>query len=91
MAIRKMKMRAWQKASAAALDKPLWDKLNGASPGGLAAELGISRQAVHQAVHRGLLDAVIVVDDHSEELRLFMIPQYSVEAYKARRAARKAG
>jgi len=86
-----MKMRAWQKATAAAIDKPSWGKLNGASPGGLAAELGISRQAVHQAVQRGLLDALIVVDDNSEELRLFMIPEHSVEAYKARRAARKAG
>ena len=90
MAIRKMKMRAWQKALAASVDKPSWATLNGDSPGGLAAQLGISRQAVHQAVRRGLLDAVIVVDDQSEELRLFMIPQASAEAYKARRAARKA-
>jgi hypothetical protein len=86
-----MKMRAWQKATAAALDKPLWGKLNGDSPGSVAAELGISRQAVHQAVHRGSLDAVIVVDDNSEELRLFMIPAESVEAFKARRDHRKAG
>lgn len=91
MALRKMKMRAWQKATAAALDKPSWAKLNGASPGTVAAELGISRQAVHQAVHRGYLDAVIVVDDDSEELRLFMIPEPSLAAYKARREQRKTG
>lgn len=91
MAIRKMKMSAWQKANAAAFGKPAWGKLNGDSPGGLAGQLGISRQAVHQAVRRGLLDAVIVVDDNTEELRLFMIPQSSAEAYKARRSARKAG
>ena len=92
MALRKMKMRAWQRATAAALDKPSsWAQLNGTSPGTVAAELGISRQAVHQAVHRGYLDAVIVVDDDSEELRLFMIPQPSLDAYKARRQRRLAG
>jgi len=91
MAIRKMKMRAWQKATAAALDKPSWGKLNGTSPGTVAAELGISRQAVHQAVHRGDLDAVIVVDDGSEELRLFMIPQDSIEAFRVKRETRRAG
>lgn len=91
MAIRTMKMRAWQKATAAALGKPAWEYLNGYSPGGVAAQLGISRQAVHQAVHRGQLDAVIVNDDDSGELRLFMIPKPSLEAYRARREQRKAG
>lgn len=84
MAIRKMKMRAWQKATAAAIDKPSWGKLNGDSPGGVANSLGISRQAVHQAIRRGSLDALIVVADDSEELRLFMIPSESVEAFKKR-------
>lgn len=91
MALRKMKMRAWQRASAAALDKPLWEKLNGASPGGVAAELGISRQAVHKAVQRGDLDAVLIIDDITDELRLFMIPQASIEAFRAKREQRKAG
>ena len=83
MAIRTMKMSAWQKATAAALGKPAWDNLNGYSPGGAAVELGMSRQAVHQAVRRGSLDAVIVNDDVTGELRLFMIPKPSIEAYKA--------
>ena len=74
-----MKMSAWQKATAAALGKPAWDNLNGYSPGGAAVELGMSRQAVR----RGSLDAVIVNDDVTGELRLFMIPKPSIEAYKA--------
>ena len=89
MAIRKMKMLAWQKATAAALGKPSWQALNGRSPGGVADELGVSRQAIHNAVHRGQLDAVLVVDDRTEELRLFMIPEPSLEAYKARREQRR--
>lgn len=84
-----MKMKQWQRAMAAALDKPAWAKLNGASPGGVAAELGISRQAVHKAVHRGDLDAVIVRDDRTDELVLFMIPEPSLEAFKAKREQRK--
>ena len=91
MAIRKMKMSAWQKANAAALNKPSWSKLNGASPGGVAAELGISRQAVHKAIHRGDLDALIVQDDVTDELRLFMVLQPSIEAFKAKREQRRAG
>ena len=89
MAIRTMKMRAWQRAVAAALDKPSYDKLNGWSPGGVAANLGISRQAVHKAVHRGDLDAVIVRDDRTDELVLFMIPAASVDAFRAKREQRK--
>jgi hypothetical protein len=33
------------------------DKVVGPSPGGAAAELGVSRQAVHRAIDRGTLDA----------------------------------
>jgi hypothetical protein len=84
-------MRAWQRAIASALDKPAWEKLNGWSPGGVAAELGITRQAVHQAVKRGQMDAVIVRDDRTDEMVLFMIPDYSVQAYKQRREQRRAG
>lgn len=91
MAIRKMTMKQWQKATAAAHGKPSWAALNGTSPGGVAATLGISRQAVHKAIHRGDLDAIIVNDDITGELRLFMIPAASEQAFKAKREQRKAG
>lgn len=91
MAVRKMTMRAWQKAVAPTLGKPAYFKLNGTSPGGVANALGVSRQAIHAAVHRGDLDAVIVVDDKDGELLLFMILEDSVEAFKAKREQRKAG
>lgn len=91
MAIRKMTMRTWQKAVAATLGKPGWEKINGYSPGGVASVLRISRQAVHQAIRRGQMDALIVNDDETGELRLFMIPEASVEAYRAHRDQRKTG
>jgi len=97
MAIRVMNQRQWEKATDAALDKPSekgeFAKLNGYSPGWVAAYLRISRQAVHQAIHRGDLDAVIVQGEPGEGRRLkwFTIPLESVLAFKAKRQMRNAG
>lgn len=89
MAVRKFSLDRWLKAVAQADGKPSAAELNGLSPGGVASQLEISRQAVHQAVHRGDLDAVIVTDDDGK-LRMFLIPLYSVERFKAKRQARSA-
>ena len=62
-------------------------ELLGWSPGGAAAQLGISRQAVHKAIHRGDLDAIIINDDDGK-LRLFMIPDASLQAFAERRSRR---
>lgn len=86
--IRKIPVAQWSKLTEAALGKPAWKQLNGPSPGGVAAILGISRQAVHKAVHRGDLDAVIVTD--GGKLRMFMITEDSIEAFKAKRERRLA-
>ena len=87
--IRKMQVSTWSKLTDAALGKPAWKQLNGPSPGGVAAILGISRQAVHKAVHRGDLDAVIVYN--GARLQMFMITEDSIEAFKAKRERRLAG
>lgn len=55
-------------------------KLLGDSPGGVAGQLGISRQAVHGLIRRGRLDTVEVYD--GVKLAFYVIPQPSVEAYK---------
>lgn len=81
MAVRKFSIDRWVKAVAASYGKPAHGELNGDSPGSVAAELGISRQAVHQAVQRGALDAIIV-NDARGKLQMFMIPRASVERYK---------
>jgi len=87
MAVRKMTLAAWQKACATTHGKPSWHELNGNSPGGVASDLGISRQAVHKAIARGDLDAVIVSDTRGRML-MFMIPQRSVETFRLIRGKR---
>lgn len=83
MAIRKMNAKLWQKLTSESDAQRA--KLLGWSPGGAAAELGISRQAVHKAIHRGDLDAVIVTNERTGRLSMFMIPDASLQAFKARR------
>lgn len=88
MAIRKMNTKLWNKLTAES--EAYRAKLLGLSPGGAAAELGISRQAVHKAIRRGDLDAVIV-NNEDGSLSMFMIPEDSVQAFKARREQRQTG
>ena len=85
MAVRKFSIDRWIKAVASAHGKPAAAELNGLSPGGVASQLEISRQAVHQAVHRGDLDAIIV-NDGNGKLRMFMITASSIERFKQKRA-----
>lgn len=53
--------------------------LNGLSPGGAAAYLGVHRQSIHTAVKRGKLDAVRVVEDG--ELKCIYITNDSIKRY----------
>jgi hypothetical protein len=88
MALTKIGFKRWEKlVHESALERA---KLLGWSPGGAAAELGISRQAVHKAIHRGDLDAVIV-NGEDGRLRAFMIPEESLRAFADRRAQKRAG
>jgi len=61
---------------------------NGYSPGGAAEALGITRQAVHQAVHRGTLDCLRLTDPNGHLLAV-IIPHSSLEHYR-KHYARKA-
>lgn len=88
MAIRKMNSRLWQKLTTES--EAHRAKLLGWSPGGAAAQLGISRQAVHKAIRRGDLDAVIVNNDEGR-LSMFMIPDDSLRAFQAKRDQKLAG
>lgn len=89
MALRVMKLSRWSKLNDV---HPLEDPraVNGLSPGGVAVELGISRQAVHQAIARGDLDAVKVVADHDpDRMVMFNVTQHSVGRYRQLREARR--
>lgn len=84
--LRKMKASRWQ----ALTDESDREraKLLGWSPGGAAAELGVTRQAIHYAIRRGDLEAVMVTDDATGQLQMFMIPDASLQDYKRKREAR---
>ena len=56
MAWREMEVLQWAKALVDEKD------VNGDSPGGAAARLGVSRQYVHKLIDQGELDAVRVVN-----------------------------
>jgi len=79
MAIRKIQVSAWLKLSDAG-DPSMKDFMKGPSPGGAAAELGISRQAVHNAIHAGKLEALAVYD--GKRLSHYTISSSSLAAYR---------
>lgn len=86
MAIKKLPVKEWQKLVAESERRHA--ELAGDSPGGVARQLGCSRQFVHSLIRRGLLDAVALYE--GRELVAYMIPQPSVDAYlRTRRAALK--
>ena len=55
--------------------------MNGLSPGGAAAELGITRGGVHKAIDRGLLEAFKVERVEGKMMAIF-IPQRAIDAYQ---------
>jgi len=76
-----MQLATWQKMLEKA-GAPRAD-LEGLSPGAAAAELGITRQAVHNAIARGRLEAIeIRVRD---QLVMFLITQRSIDEYRRTR------
>jgi hypothetical protein len=56
--------------------------LNGWSPGWVAARLGVTRQALHNAIRRNTLSATRVLDDHSGKLLAIYIPQREIDHYE---------
>ena len=62
-------------------------KLLGRTVTEAAAELGISRQAVHKAIRAGHLRSVVVKSFEGRELQRF-IAQVDLEAFKAKREKR---
>lgn len=79
MPITKMQFQRWQRLIEAG-DPTVQDYSEGPSPGGAAAELGITRQAVHKAIHRGELDVLAVY--RGDRLSHYTISVSSLKAYK---------
>lgn len=91
MAIRRMQRSTWEKLVTES-DKH-HDELLGPSPGGAAAELGISRQAVDKAVKAGHLEAIAVYEGlrrthlsiSKRSLRLYKDYRKALEAARSKR------
>jgi hypothetical protein len=80
MPIRRIQLKEWKRLIEAN-DPTTQDYSEGPSPGGAAAELGISRQGVHKAIRRGELEVLAVYD--GRRLSHYTISQSSLAAYKA--------
>lgn len=80
MSVRKIQLKDWMTAIEAG-DPVTQDYSGGPSPGGAAAELGISRQAVHDAIKRGDLEALAVY--RGRRLSHYTISVSSLRRYKA--------
>lgn len=78
MAVRKITVKEWNRLVEA--NDPSIADLSGPSPGGAAAELGISRQAVHKAIRRGALDALAVYE--GKKLSHYTISVASIARYR---------
>lgn len=87
MAIKRIQVKRWEQLTEAG-EPTMQDLSFGPSPGAAAAELGISRQAVHLAIRRGDLDALAVY--RGERLLFFTISKSSLERFKQIRTLRRA-
>lgn len=85
--IKKLTVRQWTALTSEG--EAALASLSGTSPGGAAAELGITRQAVHKAVLRGDLDMIHVIDERTGKLVMNMIPPDSIKAFKLKRKLQK--
>ena len=84
---RTITLKDWMRKVRREGDTPLeTSKMQGPSPGGVATEFGLTRQAVHAAIRRGDLDAWRVVDDATGKLRAIIITSESVTRYRTLRS-----
>jgi hypothetical protein len=88
MAIRKFTRDRWIRAVNAAPDEQALRRLHGDSPGSVAARFGMSRQAIHQHINAGNLDAIVVTEPDGSTW-MILIPDHAIEAFEQRRAQRK--
>lgn len=72
-----------------AADTPTQNRSAGPSPGGAAAELGVTRQAVHKLIRSGDLEAMGVYE--GRKLLFYIVDPASLASYRERRKERLLG
>src|SRR5690606_34859940 len=84
-----MTVREWQDLCAKLGSQDNWnqlrDDLGGPSPGGAAAELGVSRQRVHQLIEEGKLDVVELRETKWSRPHVIMVTETSLRRWRASR------
>lgn len=83
MGIRRMTYEAWGEVLAQTHAQPSeYAKYMGSSPGGAAAELGVTRQRIWQLLKEGKLDLLLLADNKDAKVSAWIIPNASVERYR---------
>lgn len=77
--LRRMTYSEWAEELHQARGKPDWENLMGKSPGGVAADLGVSRQRVWQLAKEGKLDMILLADDAKAKVTAWLITDRSVQ------------
>lgn len=85
MAFKEMTVEKWAELLWATPDGR--ERFNGCSPGPVATELGISRQALHKAIKANRLNAIRIVDSRGRHTAT-IIPEAEFRAF---RESRKTG
>jgi biotin operon repressor len=79
MSPKRVQLKDWERLIEAE-DPTVQDFASGPSPGGAAAELGISRQAIHHAIRAGKLKVLAVYD--GRRLSHYTISRSSLAQYQ---------
>jgi len=77
---KEMEMYEWLREVHKAPSEAAAKAFNGKSPGGVASDLGISRQAVHDAIKRDRMSAWRLTRDG--KLVAILIPDHEVDYYR---------
>jgi hypothetical protein len=83
MAMRRLTFEQWGELLATSHGQPSeYSRWMGSSPGGAAADLGVTRQRIWQLLKEGKLDLLMLADNRDAKVSAWLIPQGSIERYR---------
>lgn len=83
MAMRRMTFEQWgERLATTHADPSEYSRWMGSSPGGAAADLGVTRQRIWQLVKEQKLDLLLLADNKDSKVSAWLIPQSSIDRYR---------
>lgn len=83
MAMRRMTFEQWgERLATTHADPSEYSRWMGSSPGGTAADLGVTRQRIWQLLKEGKLDLLLLADNKDSKVSAWIIPSASIERYR---------